>query len=74
MKLFSSLKRLVKTSQGDHFRAKRWLQLSVMLAAGIEATVAVQTLNKTKHEDNKALARVTALLQRGQPLQFHKAY
>lgn len=39
-----------------------------MLAAGIEATVAVQTLNKTRHEDNKALARVTALLQRGQPI------
>ena len=44
------------------------MQLSVMLDAGIQASTAVKTINKIEHRDNRALARMAQLLERGQSL------
>lgn len=55
-----------KASSDEGSRPHRWMQLSVMLDAGMQAATAVKTINKTKHRDNKALARMVKLLERGQ--------
>ncbi len=57
---------LISFTRDRASRAYRWMQLSVMLSAGIEPSVAITTLNNTKHQDNKALSRMALLLQRGQ--------
>ena len=57
-----------RTASNDISRAHRWMQLSVMLEAGIQASAAVKTINKTKHRDNRALAQSVQLLERGQSL------
>ena len=45
--------------------AYRWLQLSVMLGAGITPATAVKTLTKKHHKSNTALLRAASLLERG---------
>ena len=49
-------------------RAYRWLQLSVLLGAGILPANAVRTLTQKKHKDNLALLRVASLLEHGKSI------
>ena len=63
------LTRLLSNGLKSHeARAQRWLQLSVMLAAGITPPKAISTLNQTPHRDHTALSRMVGLLERGQSL------
>jgi len=43
-------------------RPDLWMQLSVMIEAGIQASIAVKTINKVKHRDSQALTRMAAFL------------